>query len=43
MNEIEQSIHEKTGYAILSHNLEFVGICPKCQKNFEEQKNKSLL
>ena len=43
MNEIEQSIHKKTGYAILSHNLEFVGICPKCQKNFEEQKNKSLL
>lgn len=43
MNEIEKSIHEKTGYTIISHNLEFIGICPKCNKKFEKQKNKAIL
>jgi Fur family peroxide stress response transcriptional regulator len=26
---------EETGYKILSHRLDFFGICPECQKNPE--------
>lgn len=32
MEEIEDSISKATKYRIISHSLEFVGVCPKCQK-----------
>ncbi|NMB10213.1 MAG: transcriptional repressor [Tissierellia bacterium] len=33
LEEIENNLSKKTGYTIESHNLEFRGICPKCNKN----------
>lgn len=32
---IIEDISAKTGYEIVGHNLEFVGICPNCIKNME--------
>jgi Fur family ferric uptake transcriptional regulator len=32
LEDIEQAIQEKCGYEILTHRLEFIGICPDCQK-----------
>ena len=29
---LENIIREKSDYSILGHKLEFIGICPKCQK-----------
>lgn len=36
MEEIEDSISKETKYKIISHSLEFVGICPDCQKKKKE-------
>lgn len=32
VNEIKEKIEEDTGYTIIGHNLEFVGICVDCKK-----------
>jgi len=32
MDEIEEIIRGKTDFTIISHRLEYVGICPKCRK-----------
>lgn len=32
LSELENKLSEKTGYEILSHSLEFRGLCPKCKK-----------
>lgn len=31
-NELSEEITKKTGYQIVSHRLEFFGICPRCQE-----------
>jgi Fur family ferric uptake transcriptional regulator len=30
--ELEKSLTHATGYRIIGHRLEFIGICPRCQK-----------
>jgi Fur family transcriptional regulator, ferric uptake regulator len=30
--QLEQSLTDTTGYRIIGHRLEFIGICPGCQK-----------
>lgn len=32
MHKIEDELSRLTNYKILSHSLEFIGICPECQK-----------
>jgi len=32
IHELEDSIEKETGFMITSHNFEFTGICPTCQK-----------
>jgi Fe2+ or Zn2+ uptake regulation protein len=31
LNPCEDTIHEKSGYRILGHCIEYMGICPACQ------------
>jgi Fe2+ or Zn2+ uptake regulation protein len=31
--DIEQKLKDETSFKIIGHKLEFVGICPDCQKN----------
>lgn len=31
INDITDEIERKSGYSIVGHNLEFIGICTKCQ------------
>jgi len=31
LDELTEEMGEKTGYKILSHRLDFFGLCPKCQ------------
>jgi Fur family peroxide stress response transcriptional regulator len=33
MSELPQKVTQRTGYRIVSHRLDFLGICPQCQKN----------
>lgn len=35
IEDIIEDLSTKTGYEIVGHNLEFVGICPNCIKNIE--------
>jgi len=35
LNEMSKELSEETGYNIVSHRLDFFGICPNCQKNPE--------
>ncbi len=30
---MEEEIEEKLGYSIIDHNIEFVGVCPKCRRD----------
>ena len=32
LSEMSRELSEETGYKILSHRLDFFGICPECQK-----------
>ncbi|MFO7665988.1 MAG: transcriptional repressor [Desulfobacterales bacterium] len=32
LNDMSKELSEETGYKILSHRLDFFGICPECQK-----------
>lgn len=32
LSEMSRELSEETGYNILSHRLDFFGICPECQK-----------
>jgi Fur family peroxide stress response transcriptional regulator len=32
LNEMSKELSEETGYKIVSHRLDFFGICPNCQK-----------
>jgi len=32
LKELEQKISKDTGYTILEHSLQFVGLCPDCNK-----------
>lgn len=32
LEELESNLSNSTGYEILSHSLEFKGLCPKCKK-----------
>ena len=34
--ELEKSLTDATGYRIIGHRLEFIGICPRCQKRSQE-------
>ena len=33
LSELPQEVAQRTGYQILSHQLDFFGICPQCQEN----------
>ena len=33
LSELSQEIAQRTGYRIVSHRLDFFGICPQCQEN----------
>ena len=35
LNEMSKELSEETGYKIVSHRLDFFGVCPYCQKNSE--------
>jgi Fur family peroxide stress response transcriptional regulator len=35
LNEMSKELSEETGYKILSHRLDFFGICPDCRKASE--------
>jgi Fur family transcriptional regulator, peroxide stress response regulator len=35
LNEMSRELSEETGYRILSHRLDFFGICPDCRKKEE--------
>ncbi len=37
MEKIEGDIGKNTNYKILSHSLEFIGICPECQTKEKEK------
>ncbi len=32
LNEMSKELSEETGYKIISHRLDFFGVCPNCQK-----------
>jgi len=32
LNEMSKELSEETGYKIVSHRLDFFGVCPDCQK-----------
>jgi len=32
LNEMSKELSEETGYKIVSHRLDFFGVCPNCQK-----------
>ncbi len=32
LNEMSKELSEETGYKIVSHRLDFFGVCPECQK-----------
>lgn len=34
LHDLEAKLEEQTGFKIDEHHLEFIGICPKCQKKF---------
>jgi Fur family ferric uptake transcriptional regulator len=34
VNELETKMRPLTNYTIISHKLEFIGICPECSKYF---------
>jgi Fur family ferric uptake transcriptional regulator len=34
--KLEESLAEGTGYRIIGHRLEFIGICPRCQKRSQK-------
>jgi len=34
-NEMSKELYTETGYKIVSHRLDFFGICPNCQKKTE--------
>ena len=36
LDALSWEISEETGYKILSHRLDFFGICPQCQKKLEQ-------
>jgi Fur family peroxide stress response transcriptional regulator len=36
LNALSLELAEETGYKILSHRLDFFGICPECQKNSQK-------
>lgn len=38
--ELEQEIKKKTGFLILSHRVDFFGLCPECQKKEDVKKSK---
>jgi Fur family ferric uptake transcriptional regulator len=33
LNQLENELYEATVFQIIGHNLEFIGLCPKCTKN----------
>ena len=33
LNQLEDELYEATVFQIIGHNLEFIGLCPKCTKN----------
>jgi Fur family peroxide stress response transcriptional regulator len=35
LSELSKELAQKTGYHIMSHRLDFFGICPSCQKKKE--------
>ncbi|MCK4547189.1 MAG: transcriptional repressor [Candidatus Eisenbacteria sp.] len=35
--DLEESVQEKTEFEILSHRLDFVGLCPECKRKEEQQ------
>jgi len=32
LNQLEDELYEATVFEIIGHNLEFIGLCPKCSK-----------
>jgi Fe2+ or Zn2+ uptake regulation protein len=36
LNQIEDEVYESTVFEIIGHNLEFVGLCPKCSKKINK-------
>ncbi|MGC9348320.1 MAG: Fur family transcriptional regulator [Anaerolineae bacterium] len=36
LGDLPQQVAERTGYDIVSHRLDFYGICPKCQASHRE-------
>ncbi|WP_456400268.1 Fur family transcriptional regulator [Mesoaciditoga sp.] len=40
LEELEKLIEEKTGFKIVDHQLNFYGICPRCQALSEEKESK---
>lgn len=34
LHELELMLHNKTGYVITGHSLEFYGICPECASSY---------
>ena len=41
LDTLSGELAEETGYKILSHHLDFFGICPQCQQKPEQQSNKN--
>jgi Fe2+ or Zn2+ uptake regulation protein len=38
VDTIEQDIRKASDYTILGHRLEFIGVCPACEKKLHEKK-----
>ena len=37
LRDLEDAVNQKTSFKVLSHRLEFVGVCPACQQLTESQ------
>lgn len=37
LNQLEDELYESTVFQIVGHNLEFIGLCPKCSRRDSER------
>jgi Fe2+ or Zn2+ uptake regulation protein len=37
LNQLEDELYESTVFQIVGHNLEFIGLCPKCSRKASER------